>query len=138
MDPHTTYALKELYPKYTGVEFDVLSYIEVISTSKVKNTCVTLHDPCYYARYLDIYDQPRDLLKSAGVEYMDVRNSKKMTGCCGAPVESLSPKLSKEIAKLRYCELKKTECEIVTLCPLCLSNLKSFGNIVDIAEVLGR
>jgi len=136
VDPHTTYALKKLYPQYTGVELEVFSYIELISASKVENECITLQDPCYYARYLSIYDQPRDLLRFAGIESVDVKNSKKITGCCGAPVESLSPKLSGEIAKLRYFELKETGCEIVTLCPLCLSNLSSFGDVKDIAEVL--
>jgi len=138
VDPHTTYALKKLYPEYTGAEFEVFSYLELVNVSKAKaKGCVTLHDPCYYARYLDIHDQPRDLLRSSGIECIDVRNSGKVTYCCGAPVESLSPKLSKEIAKIRFSELKEVGCEIVTFCPLCLANLKSFGDIKDIAEVLG-
>ena len=30
VDPHTTYALKVLYPKYTGMEFEVKTYFELI------------------------------------------------------------------------------------------------------------
>ena len=138
IDPHTTYALKELYPEYVGVEYEVFNYLEIARAGFKDEGCVTLHDPCYYARYLDIYDQPREILSSAGFECMDVRNSKKMTYCCGAPIESLSPKLAKEIAKIRFSELKETGCKIVTLCPLCLVSLKSFGNVYDIAEVLGE
>jgi len=31
VDPHTTYALKVLYPKYTGISFDVKTYFELIN-----------------------------------------------------------------------------------------------------------
>ncbi len=134
VDPHTTYALSELYPEYTGVEFKVKSYLELVRGKTREN--VTIHDPCYYARYLDFYDQPRDLLRSAGAECVEVRNSKKMTYCCGAPIESITPKLSYEIAKIRYSELSETGCKIVTMCPLCLARLKTFGEVYDISEVL--
>jgi Fe-S oxidoreductase len=138
VDPHTTYALKKLYPEFAGVEFEVFSYLELVDVSGAKvKRCIALHDPCYYARYLDFHDRPRELLRSAGIEVVDVRNSGKMTYCCGAPIEGLSPKLSKEIAKIRFAELKETGCEIVTMCPLCLANLKFFGDVKDIAEVLG-
>ena len=30
VDPHTTYALKELYPKYTGVSFEVQPYFTLL------------------------------------------------------------------------------------------------------------
>ena len=135
VDPHTTYALSELYPEYTEIEFKVKSYLELVRGKTREN--VTIHDPCYYARYLDFYDQPRDLLRSAGAECVEVRNSKKMTYCCGAPIESITPKLSYEIAKIRYSELSETGCKIVTMCPLCLARLKTFGEVFDISEVLG-
>lgn len=135
VDPHTTYALKELYPKYAEADFKVKIYLELIRGEA--SGSLTLHDPCYYARYLDFYDQPRELLGSAGAEYVDVRNSKGMTYCCGAPIEGLTPKLSCEIAKIRFSELSETGCKIVTMCPLCLARLKCYGDVYDIAEILG-
>ena len=35
VDPHTTYALKELYPKYTGVSFDVQPYFALLRPGEV-------------------------------------------------------------------------------------------------------
>ncbi len=136
VDPHTTYALIKLYPEYTGFEFEVKTYLELVRCDKIRGS-FTIHDPCYYARHLDFYDQPRDLLRSAGAECVDVRNSKRMTYCCGAPIESITPKLSYEIAKIRYLELRETGCKIVTMCPLCLARLKTFGEVFDISEILG-
>ncbi len=129
VDPHTTYALSKLYPE----EFKVKSYLELIDVRGLKGK-VTIHDPCYYARYLDFYERPREVLRKAGIECSEVRNSKKMTYCCGAPIESVSPKLSLEIAKIRYSELRGER--IVTMCPLCLARLKKFGEVYDIAEIL--
>ncbi len=138
IDPHTTYTMKVLYPEYAGAEFQVINYLDLIQPKAKGDAEVTIHDPCYYARYLDIYDQPREVLKALGMHCVDVKNSKKMTYCCGAPIESISPKLSKEIARVRFTELKETGCEVVTMCPLCLANLKDFGDVKDISEVIWR
>src|SRR5450759_1673530 len=35
VDPHTTYALKELYPKYTGVSFEVQPYFALLRPNEV-------------------------------------------------------------------------------------------------------
>ncbi|MBE8538621.1 heterodisulfide reductase-related iron-sulfur binding cluster [Geoglobus acetivorans] len=136
-DPHTTYALRKLYPEYTGMEFEVKSYIELIGEPKSRNhEEFVIHDPCYYGRYLEISDRIREVLNSAGVNYMDVVYSKKMTNCCGGPIEALSPKISKEIAKLRLEELGNSN--IITFCPICLANLRrAGGNAVDFALVVG-
>lgn len=136
-DPHTTYALKKLYPEYVGVEFEVKSYIELIDGMKSESKEeFVIHDPCYYGRYLEISDRIREILDGAGVNYRDVKYSKKMTNCCGGPIEALSPKISKEIAKLRLEELGNSK--VITFCPICLANLRrADGNVVDFALVIG-
>lgn len=136
-DPHTTYALKVLYPKFTGVEFDVKSYIELLSDAKsLFNEEFVIHDPCYYGRYLELSDRVREVLNCAGVKYRGVRYSGRLTNCCGGPVEALSPKISREIAKLRVEELGNSR--IITFCPICLANLRrAGGNAVDFSMVVG-
>lgn len=130
VDPHSTYALR-LYDS----KMEVYSYLELLSNVnpdlKVKTDYnrVILHDPCYYARYLDIIEEPRQFLDKVGVEYVNVKNSKKLTACCGAPIESISPALSKKIAENRVAELAKENCTILTLCPLCLARLQSVNKI---------
>ncbi len=139
IDPHTTYVLRELYPEYANAEFEVKSYLEILDfKSKKENGTITLHDPCYYGRYLEISDEPRRILESLGIECKDIRNSRKLTSCCGGPIESISPKLTKEVAESRYNELSKTGCKIATMCPICLGNLRKFGEVKDISEIIWR
>ncbi len=136
IDPHTTYALRELYPKFVGRSFKVVSYIELLENSRgFSREKVVLHDPCYYARYLNLHGKLRSVLENFGVEFSEVRNSREMTSCCGGPIESLSATLSREIARVRVEELNGGK--IVTACPICLSNLKrAGGDVVDLAILL--
>ena len=76
VDPHTTYALKVLYPQYTGVQFEVKAYFELVNfKSNNGTTQVTLHDPCFYGRYLELSDGPRKALERLGVQCVEVRSS---------------------------------------------------------------
>ncbi len=136
IDPHTTFALRKLYPK----KFEVKTYFEILSEKEIKgmaNESVVIHDPCYYGRYLEISDKYRKILEDLGVKYSDISNSGKLTSCCGSFIEAISPKISKEIAKLRLEELGSGK--IVTLCPICLENLKRAGAYVeDFALILRK
>ena len=70
VDPHTTYALKVLYPKYTGQSFDVKTYFELVNfNTKNGDRRVTLHDPCFYGRYLELSDVPTKVLANLGIGY---------------------------------------------------------------------
>jgi len=139
VDPHTTFALKVLYPKYIGSDFDVKTYFELINLKGDANTKVTIHDPCFYGRYLELSDIPREVLKNLGIECIEVRNSGKLTFCCGGPAESISPKFSKEIASKRVEELKSTGYPIVGMCPICLGNLRRAGaEIEDLSTLITR
>lgn len=135
-DPHTTYALKVLYPKYAGAKFVVKSYLELLSDGRGKvGGEVVIHDPCYYGRYLELSGRIREILDTAGISYRDVKYSGKLTNCCGGPLESLSPKISREIARLRVEELGKAK--ILTFCPICLANLRrAGGEAVDFSMVV--
>ncbi len=97
VDPHTTYALKELYPKYTGVSFDVQPYFALLRPQEVSGgngrPAVAIHDPCFYGRYLKLSEGPRRLLTDLGLQYAEVRNCGEFTSCCGGPAESVSPGL---------------------------------------------
>ncbi|MEJ2656277.1 MAG: (Fe-S)-binding protein [Desulfobacterales bacterium] len=132
VDPHTTYALKELYPKYTGENFEVKTYFELINLSSHNGSCrVTLHDPCFYGRYLKLSDVPQKVLQKLDIECVSVKNSGEFTNCCGGPAESISPKLSKEVLDRRVEELQSTGLPIIAMCPICLGNLRKTGAQVE-------
>ena len=140
VDPHTTYALKVLFPKYTGESFDVKTYFELVSfKSENGGSRVTLHDPCFYGRYLEMSDVPRKVLANLGIECVEVINSEHATNCCGGPAESVSPKLSKEVLDRRVEELQSTGEPIIALCPICLGNLKKSGaQVEDLSTLIAR
>jgi Fe-S oxidoreductase len=143
VDPHTTYALKELYPKYTGVSFDVQPYFALLQTSGARGDngrpAVTIHDPCFYGRYLKVSEGPRRLLTSLGLSYAEVRNCGEFTSCCGGPAESVSPALNREILDRRVTELKESGAPVIAMCPICLANLLKAGlPVEDLASLLDR
>jgi Fe-S oxidoreductase len=143
VDPHTTYALKELYPKYTGVSFDVQPYFALLRPREVSRgngrPPVAIHDPCFYGRYLKVSEGPRQLLTALGLKYAEVRNCGEFTSCCGGPAESVSPALNREILDRRVAELKASGGPVVTFCPICLANLLKAGlPVEDLASLLDR
>jgi Fe-S oxidoreductase len=143
VDPHTTYALKELYPKYTGESFEVQPYFSRLQLRGPGGgngqEPVAIHDPCFYGRYLKLSEEPREVLRNLGLEYVEVRNCGEFTSCCGGPVESVSPALNREILDRRAAELKNTGAPVVTFCPICLANLLKAGlPVEDLASLLDR
>jgi Fe-S oxidoreductase len=140
VDPHTTYALKVLYPQYTGESFEVRTYFELVNftgNNGVKR--ITLHDPCFYGRYLELGDVPRRVLEKMGIECAPLRNSNRFTSCCGGPAESISPKLAREVGGRRIAELQATAAPVVAMCPICMANLRKSGlDVEDLSTVIAR
>jgi len=133
VDPHTTDMLRTAYPKVVdNFDVQVKSYLEVVAEQAPEvlqkaNGEVVIHDSCVYARYEDVIDQPRELLEKAGYSIKEI--------------EALFPSKAHEIAVERVQQLAAAGCPVVTMCPLCLVNLKSASGkdgpeIRDISEHL--
>jgi len=140
VDPHTAYAIKELFPRYTGKSFEVKSYFELLDfDSKECSLEVTVHDPCFFGRYLEASDFPRKVLSNLGISISKIRNQGSFTSCCGGPAESISPGLSNEIMEKRVKELNQPGKPIIAYCPICLGNLKKSGaDVEDLSSLLAR
>ena len=148
IDPHTTYILRRIYPEYLdNFNINVVNYLELLDKSNISvrnklNVEVTIHDPCYYARYENIIEEPRRLLGRGGINIIEADRNKLLTYCCGGPIEAISPKLSSKVAEVRFEELSSKSRNIVVLCPICYSNLSRVAsgdvNILDISEYLTR
>ncbi len=149
IDPHTTYIMAEVYPQFIdGYNIEVINYLSIISEHKQGNEQKTneeivIHDPCLYARGLNIIEEPRLILGDLGYIVLEPRESREATYCCGGPIESIYPKLSHEIAKRRISQLKKYSYKILTLCPICYINLLGASeedrelSILDISQLIG-
>ena len=91
--PHSYNILKNEY-KSLGGDYKVQHHTEFIATliaegkltisANLKGTKVTYHDPCYLGRANNVYDAPRDLIKSLGVELVEMKRTKSRSFCCGA------------------------------------------------------
>jgi Fe-S oxidoreductase len=147
VDPHTTYMLRSVYPKYVeGYDLEVRSYLEVLADSNMEaqkslGLEVAIHDSCVYARYEDVVDEPRQLLRRAGAMISEPEFTGKLTHCCGGPIESFFPGKAQVIAEKRIAQLAVASDNIVTMCPICLVNLRHAAGkrdieINDISELL--
>ena len=92
-DPHSLNTLRNEYPQY-GLDKPVYHYTELLMelvmrgavalTPTLGGTRVTYHDPCYLARYNQITDPPRELIRATGCELVEMPRHGSNTFCCGA------------------------------------------------------
>jgi Fe-S oxidoreductase len=148
IDPHTTNMLRSVYPKLIpGYDIQVKNYLEVLvekglTAKTALSGDVVIHDPCVFARYEGMVDEPRKLLAAAGLTLHEPQKSGRMTWCCGGPVESLYPLKALENARKRVEQLKEAGTQVVTMCPMCFVNLSDAASpdvsFTDISQYLQR
>ena len=91
--PHCFNTLKNEYPDFGG-NFEVIHHtdflFDLVRQGKLKpqkevSATVAYHDSCYLGRYNDIYDSPREILKSIpGVTVVEPQETRDRGMCCGA------------------------------------------------------
>jgi len=136
--PSCTYTLRSLLPGcIDGYDLEVRHFVEVV-LENIKSrqlrfprqVKVTYHDPCQLSRYLEMIEQPRQILRAIkGIELVEPDWTKgEWATCCGGGggFEVVFPELSQILAVNRAKELAETGAEIiVTHCPGCIMQLKS-------------
>ncbi|RTR33029.1 (Fe-S)-binding protein [Robertmurraya yapensis] len=93
IDPHAYNIFKNEYPDF-GLTAEVYHHTEVlyelVKEERLKpkyevNETITFHDSCYLGRYNEVYDPPREILKSiAGVKLVEMERNRDTGMCCGA------------------------------------------------------
>lgn len=152
VDPHTTYMLREVYPKYIlNYDLQVKHYLEYLAESTENVTDpkpselpddFILHDSCVMTRDLDIIEQARQVTQRLGIKLLEPENNRQNTACCGGPVEYAYGDLSCKISKIRIQELAAVSKNIVVTCPICLINFSKYEKelgirVWDMGELLG-
>jgi len=145
VDPHTTNVLRSVYPKVIHEDrLEVNSYLEVLAERrtkpvKLREAQAAIHDSCVYARHEGIVEEPRELLRRAGLDAVEPEYSGKLTFCCGGPIESLFPSKARSIAEARIKQLAAASENVITMCPICLVNLRgaAAGNGVSVKDISG-
>ncbi len=145
IDPHTTNMLRSVYPRLIGgYDLRVRNYLEVLAERGMEFASplgrrAVIHDPCVYARYENILEPPRRLLASAGVDVAEPEKAGSLTWCCGGPAEALYPAKAAAVAAARVAQLRDIAPDCVTMCPICLVNLRKAADGIrfrDISEYL--
>jgi Fe-S oxidoreductase len=142
VDPHTTNMMRSVYPSLIrGYDLKAQSYLEVLAESDLRPARelemeVVLHDSCIYARQENVLEPQRTLLTRAGCTVHEPGDTGKFTRCCGGPVESLFPQKARKIASQRVEQLQAAGGHGVTMCPICLVNLKKVaGPGLDLQDI---
>ena len=130
--PHCYNTLKNEYPQFGG-NFDVMHHTELIAgllkDGKIKVArgnadIITYHDSCYLGRYNEIYQSPRQILKSLpDVKLVEMEKNKKRGFCCGGGGGRLwlEERIGQRISENRIDQVMATKAQTVaTACPYCL------------------
>lgn len=160
--PHSYNTLKNEYPSLGG-NYHVQHHTEYIeellqngrlkleSSSKLNGKRVTFHDPCYLGRANEVFEVPRNLLKTLGVDLKEMKRNRRTALCCGAGGAQMfkePEKGDKDINVLRTEDALETQPEIIaTGCPYCntmmTDGVKSKEKedsiqVLDVAELIAN
>lgn len=154
--PHCLHTLKNEYPAFGG-EYEVIHHTqlinELIGAGKLELTdleeagSVTFHDPCYLGRHNDIYDAPRDALKSVSSNMIEMKNNSAKSFCCGAGGAQMWKEEehgTAAVSETRFAEAEATGAETLAVgCPFCLTMMEDASKVdgselkvLDIAEII--
>ncbi|MDQ0155012.1 (Fe-S)-binding protein [Robertmurraya andreesenii] len=159
IDPHAYNTLKNEYPEF-GLDAEVYHHTEVLAkliregkitpTNEI-NEIITFHDSCYLGRYNEIYDAPREVLKSIpGVNLVEPKRKRETGMCCGAGggLMWMEEDTGTRINIARTEQLLESSPSIISSgCPYCLTMLSDGTkakevdesvSTLDIVEILER
>ena len=136
---------KTLKEDYEGLDVVHISQLlsDLIKEGKLnfskKELDVTYHDSCHLGRQCNVFDEPREVIKSVA-NLVEMENIREDSLCCGAGggVKSAYPEIADEMALSRIAQAKETGCEtLVTPCPFCKLNLENDDiEVLDLTEFL--
>ncbi len=131
--PHCFNTLKNEYPQFGG-HYEVIHYTQFLAEAlrqgrlKLKNPVekvLTYHDSCYLGRANEIYEEPRQILKSIpSLQLVEMERNHVLSFCCGAGGGRMwmEEKLGTRINQLRTDQALQTGATLVaTACPYCLT-----------------
>ena len=156
--PHCYHTIGNEYPDFGGhyqvthhTEFiDRLTRSGELDVQPAISGDITYHDPCYLGRHNGVYEQPRSVLSSIGLQLTEPQRTREGSFCCGAGGAQFWKEEepgAERVGANRYRELKETQAStIATGCPFCMQmfEVEATGDqekpleVLDIAELVAR
>ena len=154
--PHCFNTLRNEYPQL-GADLPVQHYSQYLAELGLPagsangdgiHATVTFHDSCYLGRYNQVYAAPRELLRHAGLQPVEMARSGEDSFCCGGGGGQMwmETDANARINHRRLQDALDAGAEVVaTACPYCLlmfdDAIRSKGlgeqvRVMDLAEVL--
>jgi glycolate oxidase iron-sulfur subunit len=143
--PTCTLVMREQYPKLIGEgvenvmdisDFFINKLAPLSQTSKTRQLkSVTFHDPCHLKYGLGISEEPRKIIRNAGIEIIEAKSK----GCCGfgGVFSMLNKDISKGLLSKRADTLCATGAEaIVTACPGCMFHLSQGTKKIPVMHLI--
>ncbi|HET8539798.1 MAG TPA: (Fe-S)-binding protein [Anaeromyxobacter sp.] len=160
--PHCLNTLANELPQFGG-RYEVVHHAQLVSrlvaegrlapaaaAAKELGT-VTLHDPCYLARWNGITEAPREAIAAAGVAVREMPRNRAQGFCCGAGggrfwlEEKLGTRVNRNRVEEAAATLGAAGGTIATGCPFCLTMMKDGVadagreetiRVLDVAEIV--
>lgn len=149
IDPHAFNIFKNEYPDF-GFTAEVYHHTELlhelVQQGRLKpqhaiDETITFHDSCYLGRYNDVYDAPREILKSIpGVNLVEMKRNRQDGMCCGAGgglmwmEEDAGHRIN--VARTEQA-MEVTPGIISSGCPYCLTMLSDGTKAIEVEETVG-
>jgi Fe-S oxidoreductase/nitrate reductase gamma subunit len=144
--PHCFHTFRKEYPEapfntrhYTLLLRELIAQGKLRFVQGVKAT-VTYHDPCYLGRYNQIFDEPREIIRSIpGLNLVEMTHYGADSLCCGGGGGRMWQDLDGEVkmSDVRIREAEATGAEIlITACPLCRIMLEDARKAAGLNETL--
>ncbi|NIE55667.1 MULTISPECIES: (Fe-S)-binding protein [unclassified Burkholderia] len=153
-DPHVMHSLRNEY-RALGLRVTVKHHTtflaELADSGKIAPKAVealqdkrtTYHDPCYLGRYNGETEAPRKLLKTIGIQVVEMERNGMRGRCCGggggAPLTDIPGK--QRIPDIRIADARTIGADVVAVaCPNCTAMLEGVvgprPDVLDVAELV--
>jgi Fe-S oxidoreductase len=145
LSPHCYNTFKNDKP-YSDRELNVQHYTQFLAESIKSGSLqlptpvrkkVTYHDPCFLGKRNEIYDAPRQILRSIdGLELVEMKRTRENSFCCGGGAgrtwtEDAPPEKRPSVDRVR--EALSLDAEVIaTACPFCVTTLEDAVKVLDV------
>ncbi|HEY3311581.1 MAG TPA: (Fe-S)-binding protein [Anaerolineales bacterium] len=154
--PHCLHTIKNEYPAFGG-NFEIIHHTQLINelvglgkiqlSEQADRLLVTFHDPCYLGRQNGILTAPRDSLKLAGLETVEMPRHMEKSFCCGAGGAQMWKEEEAGTGRVnsaRFAEARATGARTLAVgCPFCMAMMTDAARadndslkVLDVAELV--